>query len=192
MTYKPPHGLPLIEEDEATAEVAAIYDEHKRDTQSPLVPNMMKAMAVSPDALKIHTAWMNTFFSTTNLPLSLVAMICYTIAEKSHCEYCAAANELTCRTLGVDEATLTALAHDLGEVNPERIRAIIQFSLKAAKYPQSLEPQDYDKVREHGISNAEIVEIVQVAGFMVYLDILADALKIPVEEEIVQALPHRY
>jgi alkylhydroperoxidase family enzyme len=95
---------------------------------------------------------------------------------------------LTCRTLGVDEETLTLLVKDLGNVNPERIRAIIEFALKVAKDPQGLVAADYDRVREQGVTDEEIVEIVTVAGFAVFSDIMADALKVEVEAPIAQAL----
>jgi hypothetical protein len=36
--------LPIIEEDEATDEVAQIYETIKRDLQMPFVPNMLKAL----------------------------------------------------------------------------------------------------------------------------------------------------
>ncbi len=46
--------LPVIEEEEATADIARIYAEIKRDLQIPVVPNYAKAMAVSPAALTIY------------------------------------------------------------------------------------------------------------------------------------------
>ena len=191
MTTSPSHGLSLVDEAQASGDVAAIFEDIKRTMQAPTVPNMVRALAVSPAALKVHMAAQEGWMTHLTLPMSLVSMICYTIAERSDCEYCAAANELTCRTLGVDDATLSALAKDFDNVNPERIRAIIEFSYQAAKHPQSLEPADYDALRAYGISNPEIVEIVVVAGLAKYLDIIADALKIPVDDEIAEALPHR-
>ena len=188
MADLPPHGLPLIEEHDATGDVADIYDAFKRQMQAPFVPNMMKAIAVSESGLKMHMGMLASFYEHLTLPQALVSIICFSIAEKSNCTYCSSAHELTCRTLGVDEATLRTIADDLGAVNPERVRAIIEFSLKAAKYPQKLEPADYDAVRAHGITNDEIVEIIMVAGVAVYSDILADALKIEVEKEVTDAL----
>jgi alkylhydroperoxidase family enzyme len=47
---------------------------------------------------------------------------------------------------------------------------------------------DYDKLRDMGISDAEIVEIVALAGLGVYLNIVADALKIEVDDMIKQGL----
>jgi uncharacterized peroxidase-related enzyme len=180
--------LPVVEEAEATGEVAEIYETVKRELQTPLVPNFMKALAVSPAALQIQWGMMQSFYGHTTLPQSLIAMICFTIAEKNDCTYCSANHELTCRTLGVDEDTLKRLVEDLGNVKPERIRAIIEFALKVAKHPKDLVAADYDQVREYGVTDEEIVEIIVVAAIGVYSDTLADALKIEVEAAVVEAL----
>lgn len=191
MGYLSTSDLPLIEEEEATGDVARVYDELKREYQIPFVPNMTKALAVSPAALAIHWDFSRSFFRHTTLPQALTAMLLYTIAETSNCEYCSAGNELTCRTLGVDEETLSALVDDLGNVSPERIQAIVAFALKASHNPQSLVAQDYERVREQGVTAEELVEIILVAAIGNYTDTLADALKIPVESMVTDALGHR-
>ena len=48
MTYLATNDLPVIEEEEATGEVAAIYGEIKRELQMPFVPNIMKGLSGSP------------------------------------------------------------------------------------------------------------------------------------------------
>jgi uncharacterized peroxidase-related enzyme len=180
--------LPMIEEYEATEEVAEIYDEIKREMQVPFVPNIMKALAPSPEALTIAWGVYRSFFEQTTLPHSLVPMVLYAIAEAGNCRYCSAKNELTCRTLGIDEETLNALVHDLDSVSPQRIAAIIGFAVKVAHDPQGLVTEDYERVREQGGTDAEIVEVVQLAALGKYFDIIADALKIQVDSEIENAL----
>ena len=188
MQYISANALPLVNEEDALPEVLAIYDEMKRVMQMPYVPNMTKAIGGSPAALAMHWGINRGAFENTTLPAALVSMILYTIAEKSYCEYCGAAHEVTCRSLGVDEDTLARLVKDLGNVNPRRIRAIIEFALKVAKDPQGMDREDYDEVRAQGISDEEIVEIIVLSGIAVYLDIVADALKVEVDPQITEAL----
>ncbi len=180
--------LPLIEEHEATGEVADIYAEIRRDMQLPFVPNMFKGVAASPSALRMHWAFIKAFYENISLPMSLVAMIHFTIAESKNCQYCSTANELTCRTLGVDEETLSRLVKDLGTVSPKRVQAIIGFALKAAYSPQQLDASDYDALREQGVSDEELVEIILIAAIGNYGDTVADALKIDVDEAVAAAL----
>jgi alkylhydroperoxidase family enzyme len=178
----------MIEEGDAVGQVAEIFAEIKRELQLPIVPNMDKALAVSPAALAIHWGFTRSFFEHTTIPESLTAMILYTIAETGNCEYCSASNELTCRTLGIDEETLSALVEDLGNVSPQRIAAIVEFAVKASHDPQGLVARDYEKVREQGITDEELVEITHIAAIGTYLDTLADALKVEVEPMVSDAL----
>jgi uncharacterized peroxidase-related enzyme len=181
-------GLPMIEEEEATGEVARIYDNIKREMQLPFVPSGPKALAVSPASLAIYWDLMHSFFQHTTLPQSLTAMTLFTIAKINHCQYCSANNELTCRQLGVDEETLNALVEDLTKVYPQRVRAIIEFAVKASRNPQGLLPEDYERVRAEGVTDEELVEVIFIAALGKYFDTLADALKIEVDPEVAQAL----
>ena len=188
MLYSDVSDLPLIEEQEATGEVAQIYADFKRELQIPFVSNMMQGLAISPAALSIHWAFTQSFFKHTTIPQSLTAMILFAIAETGNCEYCSAGNELTCRTLGIDEETLSALVEDIGNVSPQRIAAIIEFALKVSHDPQGLVAEDYERVREQGITDEELVEIILIAAIGNYSDTLADALKIEVESMVSEAL----
>jgi uncharacterized peroxidase-related enzyme len=182
------NGLRLVEEDEATGLVAVLYEEIKRDMMVPEVPNIFKALATSPAALAIEWAKFKTLYEHSTLPQSLLAMILYAIAEQNNCEYCSASHELTCRTLGIDEETLHKLVNDLPHLTPERIRATIQFALKVARSPKALARDDYDALREQGVSDEELVEIIHLAAMASAGDVLADALKIEVDRAVSEAL----
>ena len=188
MAYIATNGLPSIEEEEATGEVAEVYETLKREMQMPFIPNMMKALAGSPEALNFWWIMWAASVEHSTLPEALTAMIAYTISTNSNCIYCASGSELSCRSLGVDQETLDKLVKDLDNLNPERIQAIIDFALKVAKHPQELVKADYDKVRDQGVTDGEIVEIIVVAGRAVYADIVADALQVEVDGPIQMAL----
>ena len=180
--------LPVIEEEEATADIARVYAEIKRDLQIPVVPNYAKVLAVSPASLAIYWDLQRSFYQHTTLPESLTSMILFTIAETGNCQYCSASNELACRTLGVDEETLRALVEDLSDVSPQRLQAIIEFALKVSNDPQGLAAEDYERVREQGVTDEELVEIALVAAIGKLNDTLADALKVEVDPIVSEAL----
>lgn len=188
MHYLSISGLPMIEEAEATGEVATLYELTKQVLNMPFVPNLSKALAIAPNMLAASTDIFRAFFSNLTLPEALVAMISYCIPTAKNCHYCAANGELHCRSLGIDEEVLEQLARDLGNVNPQRIRAIIQFALKCALTPQALEAKDYNEVRDQGVSDEELVEIIFIASVANMTDTLADALKIEVDTPVLEAL----
>lgn len=181
-------GLGMVDEHEATGQLAALYDEVKRTMRVPVVPNWLKTIAVSPAALNIYWNFYRGFLEHTTLPQSLTAMILFTIAERRNCRFCSATNELTCRTLGIDDQTLSDLVRDLGNINPERIRAIIEYALKVSNDAQGLMPEDYGQVRAQGVTDAELVEITLIAAIGNLNDALADALKIEVDSAVTEAL----
>jgi hypothetical protein len=119
MRYQPVSALPLIDEDIATGEVAQLYAEIRREMGMAFIPNAAKALAVSPFALKMFCD-ITRSYSHTTLPQSLISMILFTIAKTGDCKYCSATNELTCRTLGVDESALETLVEDLPSFTPQR------------------------------------------------------------------------
>jgi uncharacterized peroxidase-related enzyme len=188
MNYLSISGLPMIEEADAAGEVARLYEDMKATLAMPFVPNMGKAVAIAPNVLSACTDIFRAFYANLTLPQALVAMISYCIPTAKNCHYCSANGELHCRSLGIDEGILEQLARDLGNVNPQRIRAIIQFALKCALDPQSLMAEDYDRVRDEGVTDEELVEIIFIASIANMTDTLADALKIEVDAPVAQAL----
>jgi uncharacterized peroxidase-related enzyme len=188
MRYLPESNLHPVEEAEATGDVAQIYADIKRDLQAPFLPNMFKTLAISPAALASAWGLYGNFLRRTTLPRALMAMILFTVAESRDCEYCAAQNEFACRSLGVDDETLTALVEDLDNVSPERIQTIIAFALRVSHDPLSIDAKDFERLREQGITDEEIVEIALNAAGATFFDILADSLKVGVEPVIAEEL----
>ena len=188
MHYLATSKLPMIEEEEATQDVVDVFADVKREMQIPYVPNWGKVLATSPAALATHWDFQRSFYRRITLPRTLTAMILYTVAETGKCKYCSALNEMYCRTMGIDGEMLSALVQDLGNVTPERIRAIIAFALKAARYPQEMEAEDFDRLREQGVTDEEIMEIILVTAMSRYTNTLSDVLQIDVDSAVTEAL----
>jgi uncharacterized peroxidase-related enzyme len=180
--------LPTVEESEATGSVAEIFDDIKRDMEIPFVPNIFKAAAGSPHVLAGTWQAMRSVELQTSLPMSLKAMVLYSIAASRKCQYCSAVHQVTCKTIGIEEETLEALVQDLSALAPQRVQEIIKFAVKCANDPMNLSEADYDRVREQGISEEELMEIVGLSALGVYLIILANGMKIEVDSVIQEAL----
>ena len=180
--------LPLIEEAEASAEVTELYDEIRREMQIPFVPNIDKALAISPNALRGEWEVLRNVFLQTSLPMSLAAMILFSISAANKCGYCGPMMKVTCMTLGIDEETLVSLDSDLESLSPRRVQAIVKFATKCAMDRANLGDQDFEDVRQQGVSDSEIIEVISLAALANYLNTIADSLKIDVDEAIMAAL----
>jgi uncharacterized peroxidase-related enzyme len=187
-SYIPVSGLPMVDEDAAIGTIAALYDRVRRVLQLPTVPNMLRGLSASPGALECWIEINHLFYEKISLPQSLVAMILFAVAKTSNCTYCSAGHELTCRTLGIDELLLNAIFEDLRNVRPERLQAIMSFAIKATQDPRGMTQADYEELRNQGVSDAEITEIIFTISAAKMGDSLADLLKIEVDESIRTAL----
>jgi len=57
------------------------------------------------------------------------------------------------------------LVSNLDAIRPERTRDIVLFSVRVAVNPNGLGDADYKKLKQHGIDDSEIIEIVAMAAF---------------------------
>lgn len=183
-----PCPVELVEEDTATGDVAAIFEHVRTNMQIPTVPNITRALAHSPQALKATTHLIDELYLASSLPRPVISMMLYAISLVRGCQYCGSFHRLTCRMVGVDEAMLEAVGNDVQSVTPERVQAIVRFGVKAATASGDLTTEDFETLRSLGISDAEIVEIVAIAATGVYLNVIADTLKIEVDPMIRQGL----
>lgn len=181
-------NIELVDEATTDPELTSEFDAIRKGMQLPFVPNLFRASAIAPNVLKGTWAVFDQVFSQSSLPVQLKAMILYSIASANQCEYCSVVHQATCKSLGVDEATLKMLTENIKELEPRRVQAIVDFALKVADLSYTLLEEDYENVRDQGVSEEELVEIIGLAGLGNYLDALADAYKIAVDGPIRDAL----
>jgi alkylhydroperoxidase family enzyme len=178
MKYLPISKLVVMEEAEATGEVAEIFDEIRRTHGTPTVGVGDLAAAISPATLISGTRLFHDFMQRATLPPALLFMIHYTISSVRKCQWCSGGFKLACRSVGVDEEMLEALVRDLNAVAPKRTQELIKFAVRCAIDPQGLTEADYERVREQGLSEEELVEVIGWAALAMYNDTLADAMKL--------------
>ena len=154
----------------------------------PFVPNIDKAVALAPNALRGTWEVLKNVFLQTSLPMPLAMMILFKVAASNKCQYCGSIHRVNCITSGIDQDTLEALEKDLEALSPVRVQTIVKFAEKCATNRQDLSDQDYADVRAQGVTDDEIVEIVCLAALGNYLDTIADSLKLQVDDVIAQAL----
>jgi uncharacterized peroxidase-related enzyme len=178
MNYVPISKLALVEEQTATGEIAEIFDQIRREMNAPDIPSVFRLMARSQATLTAGWSMFHSFLQRASLPISLLFMMHYSISMARECQYCSINFKENCRAVGIDEETLESLANNLDEVNPRRVREIISFAIQCALNPQSLTEADYDRVREQGVSEEELVEIIGWAAVVVFNDTISDSMKL--------------
>jgi uncharacterized peroxidase-related enzyme len=87
------------------------------------------------------------------------------------------------RVEGLSEERVSELRHNWREASVHtRTYQMLQFAEQMTRDATKLRQEDIEALREVGCSDADIVEVVHVACLYNYLDRLADALGVPLDE----------
>jgi uncharacterized peroxidase-related enzyme len=169
-----PH-IPILKPDEASNEVKNIYEEFHRRMSFPSAPNFIMTQGHSSTVARGTWEVVRNVLVTGEIARWIKEMMFVAISKDRGCQYCTAAHMACCRMLGVQPALLEALVRDVGSLPDPKLRDMILFAIKCSHDPQSLTERDYEQLRQHGLKQSEIMEVVAMSAFAVYANIIADA-----------------
>jgi uncharacterized peroxidase-related enzyme len=166
-----PH-IPILPTAAASSEARKVYEEFYRRMSFPSPPNFITTQGHSPETARGTWELLKHVLLGGRMPRWKKELIIVAISKERNCRYCVAAHTACCTMLGVNAEHMV---RDVTLIADPSLRDTILFAMKTARDPQGLTPGDFDGLRGHGLSQADIVELVGVAGLAVYLNILADA-----------------
>ncbi|MEP1961717.1 peroxidase-related enzyme [Tateyamaria sp.] len=132
-----------------------------------MVPNVLTAHAFDIDKLNAFTALYNDLMLTdsglTKLEREMVAVV---VSATNHCYYCLTAHGAAVRALSGDPALGEALVMNwrVASVTP-RQRAMLEFAEKLTLASAQIEESDRAILRDHGLSDRDIWDLINVAAF---------------------------
>jgi alkylhydroperoxidase family enzyme len=177
----------LVQYDQASADVRAIYDEIMAATGKPDVPNIMKALGNNPHALRsVWTMFRNTVIEG-EVPSLLKELILFRISIHAGNQYCRALHAHAACTL--DPTLSYKDLRDMAEGKsldalPASFQAAIEIVSRMALDPNSVADDRFtyeEQLREEGFSESEIDELVAQAYFGVMMNTLTAAYDVPWE-----------
>ena len=176
--------FPLVEPDEAAdPKVKAIYAEIGAELGFGMVPNLFKSMALNPDLLEANWKKFRATILTGALPRTLKEMIGVVIAQATQSPYALQVHLHSLSTLGISEELLHLLVADFDRCPlPQRQKAVIQFGLQAATRPHSLTASHYQALREMGLDDAELFEIIATANLFTAVNQYTDAIDLDIDQ----------
>lgn len=165
------------------ARAQAVYDEIISDLGFGMVPNLFKSMAGRVEFLE--TQWLH-FKSTIlqgYLPRTLKEMIGVAISQHNNSEYALKVHLHGLSALGMSEEVLQTLISDFEACPlPEREKEVIRFGLMAGTCPGELRAEHYARLREQGLSEDEIFEIIATANLFVGVNQYTDSIKLEIDQ----------
>lgn len=104
-------------------------------------------------------------------------MIGVAISVANGCKYCTASHSAYLRQKSGDPAMADAVRADYrtAPLSP-RQKAMIDYAVKVARRPKAVSKTDMARLRKHGFTDADIMDMTQVAAIFSYTNRVASAL----------------
>jgi len=170
-----PHIPPCLPPNVVKA-TEVVYEEFYLGMGFPAPPNFILTQGHAANVARASWEAVRNILVAGEIPRWIKELMFVAISVARDCAYCAAAHAACCRSLRVDPEWTDAVVNGKVEAIPDpKLRDMITFAVKAALDPQGLRSEDYERLRSHGLGTPQIVEIVGMAAFAVYANIIADA-----------------
>jgi len=140
--------------------------------REPGVPtNFVTSLSKRPDLLASTMGILVGVVQGGLVPSTVKQMILMAIALQNNCQYCQVAHTSALEAMGVPTEVIQSCASDPELVHvPPTQRAMIRLALKTARDPKSVSDEDFQVLRDHGLSDGEIMEVAMLAAAGNFLD----------------------
>ena len=141
-------------------------------------PNMFKAVANSPAALKSMWGSFGALGAGV-LGAKLGEQIAVAVANLNRCEYCLAAHTALGKGAGASAEEMSAA--QVGHSTDPKTAAALTFALKAVRSHAQLSNDDVTKLRTVGFDDEHIVEIMAHVALNIFTNYVNVAFDVPVD-----------
>ena len=175
-------NLPIVEEDDASEKVAALYERFKSHFGRPDVPGILKCFATHPSLLDHMMALSESLiFSEGFLTRRHKEMIATLVSSQNDCAYCADSHGFMLRMNGGSAETLSAIQENKlrSPSLSEAEQALLTFVEKINRNSQAIGPADILSIREAGWDDAQIAEAIHVAALFATFNRVVNAFGLP-------------
>lgn len=166
----------LVAEADASGEVRSCFDDIKSTMEVDQVPAFFRVQGASTAALTGTWHAVRGLLFAGVVERRLKEAIIFAISASRQCSYCTAAHLAVCRAMDFDESRFERLEG--------KERAMVQFAVQAGRDPQGLTEADFAKLRDHGVGDAAIGELIAVAGLALMLNVVADSTQVPIDAHL--------
>jgi uncharacterized peroxidase-related enzyme len=168
--------FPVPDESELPEELQGLFRAARE--RIGFVPNVFRAYSFRPERL---SAWFAHFRlvmeGTPGLSDAEREMIAVVVSMANGCLYCLVAHGASLRQAWGDPVMADRITLDWrrAEGLSERQRAICALAEKVTKRPVECEEADLDALRAHGLSDADVWDVIEVAAMYNFTNRLAQA-----------------
>lgn len=165
----------LVHPDDADGTVAEIYEEILENREGDLdddlaLSTLWMALGNDPELLEAFWAHTDHMYNGGSLPFKLKSMISMVVASVMECEGCRFFHESALEREGADDEAIEEMKElRLGEetFSPTEYE-ILMFAERAARDPHAITDEEFERLRELGLSEREVLEVVDCIAHHVY------------------------
>ena len=178
--------IDTISEDEASGGVAKMLDAHR--DQLGYVPNYARLFAQRPE---VYAAWQQLKDSIAGeMDPRRYELVTLGAARALRSSYCALAHGKVLADRFLDSATVQALALDHTDAGLDEVDvAIMDLAAKVAGDTTAIAEADVQRLRDLGLSDAEIFDVVLAAAARCFFSKSVDALGVQPDAEFSELEP---
>lgn len=166
-----------VPEDQMVPEAREYIEIAKKRARSDRAPHTYYVLAKNPRLVK---AWVQAVQELLPIPNRFGAaqgVVGMLIAHAKGCRTCFNASRQLLLKLGFDDGALDNMCQVPAALPlPERDRRFVEFTLRVARDPQGLKPDDFREMERAGFSKDEILEMIGVAAYWNLAVTLASAV----------------
>lgn len=175
--------IAVIEEEQAGSELKAVYDKIKGKRGK--VANIMKIHSLNPKAMLAHSdLYMTIMFKKSGLTREERELIAVVVSAANRCPYCVNHHAEALNHFWQDDEKVKRLLEDYSalELEPKQ-QTLVQVAEKLTLNPSMVESKDLDKLREHGYSDHEILNINLIISYFNFVNRIALGLGVEFSQE---------
>lgn len=178
-------NLPVVEESEASPEVAELYAVYRSHFGREHVPGILKCFATHPPLLE-HMLGIaeSLLFADGALSRQQKELLATFVSASNHCAYCADSHGHFFRMHGGSEDRLDALlsCRSDAEVFSVKERALLRFIAMVNRDKHEVQPEIISALREHGWSTLQIAEAIHLTALFAAFNRVVNAFGLPSQQ----------
>ncbi len=153
-----------------------------------MVPNLFRTYAHHPPLLDANWRKVKRVMMDGSLPRLVKEVIAVLVSKDNACRYCVAAHTAALRSLGKSDADIKRIEAALDDDDlSANHKLLIRFARQANRNPLRIDSAERIRLRDAGITDAEIIEALGVmelfTSFNKFLDALDVGIDFPMERQ---------
>lgn len=166
----------MVDPTQSTSEQKALLDTIQ--SQLGMVPNFLKVLANSPAALKAFLGLHSVAHSGT-LSLQTRERIALALAQHNACAYCVAAHTAIAHKAGLSQDDIAAARS--GRSEDAKADVAVRLAKSLVEHKGDITTAELMEARDHGYTDADIVEIITHVGMNLLTNILGKASQVDID-----------